>query len=74
MIRHKYAIQKPHSTEGWVFIATNPDTNERRLTLFLDKADWHDTLDDARNFVKGVPGARIVRRSVSDVEVVEVIE
>lgn len=71
MSRYEYAVQKPHPHDGWAFIITNPETDEISITPHPHWADWHDNLADAECFTEGVDGARIVRRLVSDVEVVE---
>ena len=71
MSRYEYAVQKPHPHDGWAFIITDPETDERSMTPHPHWADWHSTIDSARCSAEEVDGARIVRRLVSDVEVVE---
>ena len=68
---YEYAVQKPHPHDGWAFIITNPETDEISITPHPHWADWHDNFADAECFTEGVDGARIVRRPVGDVEVVE---
>lgn len=70
-LRPEYAVQGPHPHDGWAFIITDPETDERSMTPHPHWADWHSTIDSARCAAEGVDGARIVRRLVSDVEVAE---
>lgn len=70
-LRYEYAVQIPHPHDGWAFIFTDHETDERSMTPHPHWADWEDNLDDARCAAEGVDGARIVRRLVGDVEVVE---
>lgn len=71
MSRYEYAVQKPHPHDGWAFIVTNSETDETSMTPHPHWADWHSTIDEARCSAGEVDGARIVRRPVGDVEVVE---
>lgn len=71
MSHYEYAVQIPHPLGGWSYIMIDPETDERSMTPHPHWADWEDNLDDARCAAEGVDGARIVRRLVSDVEVVE---